>query len=280
MIDYSVFRDIQQCKTEGCSQRQTASVLNISRVTVKRYWDMSENEFEAQQPVTKPLPSTVPIVLREGSRFRLNTKNSRNGMELLSDIFDGSISVCFFDPQYRGILDSLHYGNEGVRQQKRTELQQMDEDTIIQFIKQIHRTLKPSGYMFLWVDKFHLCSGSVNQWISGTTFKVVDLITWEKETWGMGYRSRRKSEYLVIIQKKPHQAKGTWIDHSIPDVWKEAVTSDHPHSKPVQLQKRLIQATTNTDDVILDPCAGGFSVLKACNLAKRTFLGTDIMLNE
>ena len=276
MIGYSVFRDIQQLRNEGCSQRQTADVLHISRVTVKRYWDMNEAEFEAQQPARRPQPSKIPLVLREGSVFRLNATNKGNGLNLLFDILDNSIGACFFDPQYRGVLDSLNYGNEGVRQQKRIALQQMDEDTIIQFIQKIHRVLKPSGYLFLWIDKFHLCSGSINHWIENTTFKVVDLITWEKDKYGMGYRSRRKSEYLVVIQKKPHQAKSTWIDHSIPDVWKESVTAEHPHSKPVQLQKRLIQATTDENAVVLDPCAGSFSVLKACTLAKRTFLGTDI----
>ena len=278
MIGYGTFREIQQYKADGFSQRQVAVTLSISRVTVKRYWDMDEHQFEAQQPV-KP-PQKIPCVLKEHSRFRLNAKNHGNGLELLTDVLDNSIAVCFFDPQYRGVLDSLKYGNEGVRQKQRIELPQMDEDTIVQFIQQIHRALKPSAYLFLWVDKFHLCNGSVNHWTSNTSLKVVDLITWEKNSYGMGYRSRRKSEYLMVIQKKPYYAKATWTDHSIPDVWKESVSADHPHSKPIELQRRLILATANNEDVILDPSAGGFSVLKACVLAKKTFLGADIGFNE
>lgn len=32
---------------------------------------------------------------------------------------------------------------------------------------------------------------------------------------GMGYRSRRRSEYCVVVQKEPRQAKSTWLLHNI-----------------------------------------------------------------
>ena len=92
----------------------------------------------------------------------------------------------------------------------------------------------------------------------------------------MGYRSRRQSEYLIVFQKSPVRAKGCWNDHSIPDIWEEKVKKVHPHSKPVELQKRLIESTTDIGDVVLDPAAGGFSVFEACKLTGRTFIGCDI----
>lgn len=39
----------------------------------------------------------------------------------------------------------------------------------------------------------------------------------------------------------------------------------HPHSKPVELQKRIISATTSKDEFVLDPAADEYSVLDACN---------------
>ena len=92
----------------------------------------------------------------------------------------------------------------------------------------------------------------------------------------MGYRSRRVSEYLVIMQKAPRRAKGVWALHDIPDVWEEKVTDDAPHAKPIGLQSRLIEATTNVGDIVLDPAAGSYSVLKACQRLNRRFLGCDI----
>nr|WP_280523639.1 hypothetical protein [Helicobacter muridarum] len=31
-----------------------------------------------------------------------------------------SVDLCFFDPQYRGVLDKMKYGNEGERQKEIT----------------------------------------------------------------------------------------------------------------------------------------------------------------
>ena len=96
----------------------------------------------------------------------------------------------------------------------------------------------------------------------------------------MGYRSRRKSEYLLVLQKAPVRAKGCWTDHDIPDVWAEKTTKVHPHSKPVELQQRLIKATTKEGGFVLDPAAGGYSVLEACKRAGREFIGGDIVFGE
>lgn len=151
----------------------------------------------------------------------------------------------------------------------------MNKETIMKFIKEIDRVLKESGHLFLWVDKYHLCQG-VLTWFTGTKLNLVDMVVWDKDKIGMGYRTRRKSEYLLIFQKSPVKAKGIWNDHSIPDVWVEKVVKNHPHSKPIELQKRLILATSKEGELVLDPAAGGFSVLTACIETNREFIGGDI----
>jgi modification methylase hhaII len=207
----------------------------------------------------------------------INKKLNIDGVELLKQIPDKYLKVTFFDPQYRGILDKLSYGNEGKSRGKdRSDLPQMSEDIIKTFLKEIERVLTPSGYLFLWVDKFHLVEG-VNSWISNLNMEIVDLITWNKMKIGMGYRTRRKSEYLLVIQKLPKKAKSTWILHNIPDVWDEKVVKTHTHSKPIELQKQLILATTNEGDLVCDPASGGFSVFEACKLTNRNFIGGDLV---
>lgn len=208
--------------------------------------------------------------------YKINTKISANGLDLLSEINDETISASFFDPQYRGVLDKLKYGNEGKgRGKARCSLPQMDEDTIKHFVIEIGRVLKPSGHLFLWVDKFHLCQG-ITSWLSDTDFNIVDLIVWDKGKMGMGYRTRRKSEYLIVLQKSPVRAKSCWTDHAIPDVWTEKVKKVHPHSKPIELQRRLIMAVTKEGEAVLDPASGGFSVFEACKQIGRDFVGCDI----
>ena len=209
---------------------------------------------------------------------KLNFKNKIDGLDLLKSLKNNSIKVCFFDPQYRGILDKLQYGNEGKKRgSARASLAQMSDEIVYKFIKEINRILKPSGYLFLWVDKFHLIEG-IKQWIDD--LQIVDMITWDKKKMGMGYRSRRRSEYIIIIQKKPIKAKDTWKIHNIPDVWCEKVSKTHPHSKPIELQKQLILATTLKDDLVCDPASGGFSVFEACKLVERNFIGGDLNVSE
>lgn len=221
--------------------------------------------------------TTEQIFKDNNQQYALNHKNNVDGLILLKSIADEKIATCFFDPQYRGVMDKLSYGNEGSRQSGRAALEQMSESVIIDFIAQINRVLRPSGHLFLWVDKFHLCEG-IMKWVQNTNLEIVDLIIWKKMTFGMGYRSRRTSEYCVVIQKKPKRAKGVWTIRNIPDVWDEKVIGKtHPHQKPLELQKKLIEATTAEQDVILDPAAGSYSVLDACEATKRQFLGTDLV---
>lgn len=52
-------------------------------------------------------------ILKENATIKENYKNKIDGLCLLNQIEDNSIKICFFDPQYRGVLDKLKYGNEG-----------------------------------------------------------------------------------------------------------------------------------------------------------------------
>lgn len=71
-----------------------------------------------------------------------------NGLDLLKQIKGETLKVIFFDPQYRGILDKMSYGNEGVKRGKeRSELPQMTEEIIKEFLKNIERVLLPNGYL-------------------------------------------------------------------------------------------------------------------------------------
>ena len=211
-------------------------------------------------------------------RIKKNTKLTINGLELMQSLESQSVDLYFFDPQYRGVLDKLKYGNEGERQKGRATLHQMSNETIIEFIAEIDRVLKNSCYLMLWIDKFHLCEG-IKQWLKGTELQIVDLITWDKGKMGMGYRTRKQCEYLLVLQKVPIKAKGTWKSHSIRDIWSEKIPSEelklHPHSKPKGLQKALIESCTKEGDLVLDPASGSFSVLECCKELGRNFIGTD-----
>jgi site-specific DNA-methyltransferase (adenine-specific) len=141
------------------------------------------------------------------------------------------------------------------------------------------RTLRPSGYLARWIDPFGLCS-SQHLRVVDETCQVVDLIAWDNLHMGMGHRSRRRGDYLVVYQKPPIKAKSTWLDHGIPDRWSEKVDRKiHPHVKPFGLIKRVIAAVTQVDDLVIDPAAGSFVVMHAAHRLGREFIGVDIAFN-
>lgn len=226
--------------------------------------------FSNERTVNAPR-LTLPKSLRPNTRLKMD------GLEFLSMLPESAIPVAFLDPQYRGVLEKLSYGNEGKsRGMRRSAMTQMPDAVIAKFVQGIGRVLIPSGHLFLWVDKFHLCQG-VRSWLGGTELEVVDLITWDKGTFGMGYRTRRRAEHCIILQRRPVRAKGVWKVHNITDViLEEASQREHPHAKPIELQGRLISAVSNEGDFVIDPAAGSFSVLHAALQNNRKFLGCDL----
>ena len=221
--------------------------------------------------------TVCPPSIELPARLKLNKRLKMDGLKLLAKVPDEAVPVAFLDPQYRGILNKMGYGNEGKsRGQKRSALVQMESDRIGTFIKEIDRTLIPTGHLFLWLDKYELLNG-FQRWLEGTNLGIVDLVNWDKARMGMGYRTRRVTEYCLVLQKQPRKAKGVWKIHNIPDTWREkAPQGDHPHRKPIELQGNLLAAVSNEGDIVLDPAAGNFTVMAAAHMHNRNFLGCDL----
>ena len=180
--------------------------------------------------------------------------------------------------RYRDNLDKQKYGNEGVsRQQRRCALPQMSRPYIDQCSREFARVLKPSGYLMLWEDAFNFCQGK--HLAVADVLPCVDAIAWDKGYYGQGARARRQGSYLAILQKPPIKARATWKDHKIPDRWTERIIrpkSQHPHLKPIGLIARLIGAVTVPGDLVVDPAAGSFVVMRVANEMGRRFVGCDI----
>jgi site-specific DNA-methyltransferase (adenine-specific) len=208
----------------------------------------------------------------------LNVAQCRDGLELLRSLPEACTPLVFFDPQHRAVLDRLKFGNEGARQRGRVELPAMSEDYIDAVCLESARVLKPGGYLMRWIDKFCLCEGHHLR-IAGFV-KPVDLIAWDNLRPGMGKRTRRRGDYLLILQKPPVSAR-TWRDHGIPNRWPEKVDrSVHPHAKPVGLIARLIGAVTGPGDLVVDPAAGSFVVMRAACRLERNFSGCDLVVTN
>jgi site-specific DNA-methyltransferase (adenine-specific) len=214
------------------------------------------------------------------SAYLIDSPQQMDGLELLAMLPNAFTPLAFFDPQYRGVLDRLEYGHadDDGRQIARKALPQMTTEQIRAFVLEIQRVLKPQGHLMLWLDKFSVMEELFTFTSHATGLKRVDMVTWHKQRIGMGYRTRRACEYLVILQKYPIRAKDVWNDRGIPDVWSESTDATHAHTKPFRLQKRLIEATTKPGDTVIDPASGSYSVFHAAAASGRHFVGCD--LNE
>jgi site-specific DNA-methyltransferase (adenine-specific) len=227
----------------------------------------------AAMPATAPIARMMPIdKVRIGDRHRrdlgglaptsivLNTPQRRDAHELCS-LPNACSTLVFLDPQFRGVLNFLDYGNEGSRQRGRAELPAMTDTYIDMLCCEVARVLKPRGYLMRWTDTFHLCQADHLR--VADLLSCVDLIAWDNLRLGNGYRSRRRGDYLLILQKSPVTAR-TWKDHGIPNRWVEKVDRKiHPHITPIGLITRLIAAVTEPGDLVVDPAAGSFTDMRA-----------------
>jgi site-specific DNA-methyltransferase (adenine-specific) len=164
-----------------------------------------------------------------------------DALTLLRSLPDGCAAVVFFDPQYRGVLDKLKFGNEGARHKGRYKLPPMSSEYIDACGREVARILRPSGYCLLWADTFNVCQA--HHLRISDALPVVDLIAWDNLRLGMGKRSRRRGDYLPVLQTPPTSPK-TWRDRAIPNRWAEKIDLKvyprkvYRHTKPVDAAGR------------------------------------------
>lgn len=151
--------------------------------------------------------------------------------------------------------------------------------------------LKENGT--IWVcGTFHNIY-SVEMCLKGAGFQIINIITWQKSdptpTWG-DLHFNFSSEYIIWARKNPKsrhyfnyelmkQMNGGVL---MPDVWKmptvgmwEKTCGKHPTQKPLRLLYRIILASTQAGEIILDPFAGSCTTGIAANLLDRKFIGID-----
>lgn len=145
----------------------------------------------------------------------------------------------------------------------------------------------------IWISGTYHNIFSVGQMLQELDFKILNIITWEKNNPPPNFSCRfftHSSELIIWARKKekvPHyynyelmkQLNG---DKQMKDVWKlpaiapwEKTCNKHPTQKPLSVLTRIILASTKPDAWIFDPFTGSSTTGIAANLANRRFLGID-----
>lgn len=134
---------------------------------------------------------------------------------------------------------------------------------------------------------------SIGQILTELDFKILNVITWEKNNPPPNFSCRfftHSAEQIIWARKKekvPHyfnyelmkQLNG---NKQMKDVWKlpaiapwEKTCGKHPTQKPLSVLTRLILASSKPNTWILDPFTGSSTTGIAANLLNRRFLGID-----
>ena len=77
---------------------------------------------------------------------------------------------------------------------------------------------------------------------------------------------------MLCLRKR--KAKATFSEHCSSAVWREAIgknATPPTTPKPIKLLARIIKASTNPGDVVLDPCMGSGSTAMAIQRNKKKF---------
>ena len=113
--------------------------------------------------------------------------------------------------------------------------------------------------------------------LAGLTVKSV--IVWDRQAHGMGDLKASfapRHDVVIFATKGSFAFPGRRPDDAIacPKVGNASLI--HPNEKPVALLERLVEATTEPNDIVLDPFAGSGSTLAAAAKTGRRYIGIEI----
>lgn len=151
--------------------------------------------------------------------------------------------------------------------------------------------LKDNGT--IWISGTHHNIFSIATLLTELGYKILNVITWAKTNPPPNISCRfftYSTEFIVWARKcikVPHKynyelMKAINDGKQMTDVWRlpaiarwEKSCGKHPTQKPLALLTRIILASTDENDWILDPFAGSSTTGIAANLCRRKYLGIE-----
>lgn len=217
-------------------------------------------------------------------------------MDLLPSIPNNSCNAIFADPPY-----FLSNGGISIQSGKVVCVDKGDWDKggTPEFMNEFNKKWlalcreKLTDDGTIWISGTYHNIFSVANCLTELGYKILNVITWQKSDPPPNLSCRYfnfSTEYIIWArkyQKKSHKfnydvMKRLNGDKQMTDVWKipavgkwEKTCGKHPTQKPLRLLYRIILASTNEGDTILDPFAGSSTTGIAANLLGRKFIGID-----
>jgi len=140
---------------------------------------------------------------------------------------------------------------------------------------EMYRVLKLNSSLYLFTNWKHY--PFLTEFISRyTKFKIRHLVVWKKHNFGLGWAFRHQYELILVLEK----GKPKYNLKNFSDVQTASHINhnklNHPHEKPLDLLKKMIEHSSAKGDVVLDPFAGSGSTCKACEELGRKWIGIEL----
>ncbi len=215
-----------------------------------------------------------------------------DALNYLASMDSASIDLIIADPPYNLRKD---YGN-------RSDMQSFD--AYIEFtqawIKQAQRVLKPQGTIYVFMG-FRFISYLYQVLEKDNNLNFINWICWHY-TQGIGKKkgfSPRHDDILMFskgkkytfnlddirVPQKYYRSRNNMRGANPGDVWQfshihycQKNRQNHPTQKPEGLIERMVLASSNPGDLVLDPFSGSGTTLRVCQQLNRKCIGIE--LNE
>lgn len=216
---------------------------------------------------------------------------------VLDNIKPGTIDMIFADPPY-------FLSNDGITCQagRMVSVNKGEWDKVSsleekhkfnrRWIRLCKRALSSNGT--IWISGTMHNIYSIGMALEQEGFKIINNITWQKtnpppnlscrcfthstETILWAQKKEKTSKYLFNYQLMKEQNGGKQMK----DVWSGALTpknekkyGKHPTQKPLYILRKIIEASTKDNDIILDPFCGSSTTGVAAKQLGRQYIGID-----
>lgn len=210
-------------------------------------------------------------------------------LKVSKSIPDESIDLIVADPPYNVGKD---YGNNSDKMEKEEYL-----GFTRAWLKEAYRVLKTGGTIYTFGGKQYI--PYIYSKLEQQGFSFISWIVWHY-TQGQGRRrglSSRHDDILMFskgkeytfnlddirIPQKYYRKRNNMRGANPGDVWSlphvhycEPGRTKHPTQKPHALYERMILASSNEQEIVLDPFAGSGSSLVVAQRTNRKFIGVEI----
>ena len=202
-------------------------------------------------------------------------------LEILKEIPDNSIDLIVTDPPYK-VTARGSAGNSGGMLQKKINRKgkvfEFNDISCKKYAPEFFRVLKDGTHCYIMTNHTNLIE--MLNVFTNVGFKFVKCLIWNKGNKIMGQFYMNQFEYIMFFRKGKAKKINNCGTSDILNIPNKKTKIDgknlHDTEKPIELNRILVENSTNENDIVLDPFMGIGSCGIACKKLNRNFIGIEL----